>query len=183
MGRTLIAGILAAAALAAATAGGSDSTGSETVDCGTRIQVDGRAGPGGSDDLRLGHLYLAGLRQQGADAHPEAFEPQPGKRRAFVKSASIVDAGAPVTLAVPRHERERMKLVVARFYRPHAQGHVIKLEPCPPDAEVAGNPVGPRTPFVGGIQVNGPGCYTLRARPEGGEPVTRRVRLGVESCG
>ena len=182
MRRTIAAGILAAAALAAATAGGSGSANSETVDCGTRIQAEGRAGPGGSDDLRLGHLYLAGLRQQGAEAHPEAFEPRPGERRAFVKSASIVDAGAPVTLAVPRHERDRMKLEVARFYRPHAQGHAIRLEPCPPDAEVAGQPVGPRTPFVGGIQVRGPGCYSLRAQADGGDPVTRRVKLGVESC-
>jgi hypothetical protein len=58
----------------------------------------------------------------------------------------------------------------------------VRLEPCDPEAEVGGQPVGPRTPFVGGVMVTGPGCYSLRARPAGGEAITRRVKLGVERC-
>ncbi len=133
-------------------------------------------------DLRLGGVYLAGLRHTGRNAPVDTFKPRPGKRFASVKSPPVVDTGADATLEVPAREAGRFQYEIAHDRGPAARGPVIRLVPCPADAEVAGEPVGPRTPFVGGIMVTGPGCYTLRARVEGEEPVTRRVKLGVESC-
>ena len=146
--------------------------------------MTGGPAPGPSRrDLRLGALYVSGLREFGRTEPPSRFKPEPGERYAFVKTAPVVDAGAAVTYSVARSDRSGMEIEVARFSTPHARGDAVRLEPCDPDAEVGGKPVGARTPFVGGVMVTGPGCYSLRARPAGGAAVTRRVKLGVETCG
>jgi len=188
MRRTLAAGaaaaLLAAAAIEIASAGTPAEGEPPGVDCGSRIQLTGGTAPQPSrEDLRLGALYVSGLREFGRTEPPSRFEPEPGERYAFVKTAPVVDAGPAVTYSVGRADRRAMEIQVARFSTPHARGDAVRLEPCDPDHQVNGRPVGPRTPFVGGVMVTGPGCYTLRARPEGGEPVTRRVKLGVKNCG
>jgi hypothetical protein len=153
-----------------------------TVNCEDRIQVIGRAPRGGHNDLRFGPVYLTGLRQTGRRQPPSFFEPNGGRRFAVVKSPPVVDAGVVATLEVPGREAGRLEYEIAHDTTPHARGPTVRLEACAPDAEVAGKPVGPRTPFIGGIRVTGPGCYSIRVRVGGRAPVTRRVKLGVESC-
>jgi hypothetical protein len=177
------AALLAAAAIEIATAGTPADGEPPAVDCGSRIQLTGGPAPRPSRrDLRLGALYVSGLREFGRTEPPSRFEPEPGERYAFVKSAPVVDAGAAVIYSVARADRSAMDIEVARSSTPHARGDVVRLDPCKPDHEVAGKPVGPRTPFVGGVMVTGPGCYSLRARSKGEPAITRRVKLGVERC-
>ena len=185
VGISLCAAFGLAAAAHSGQATSNESTGPPVVDCTTRSQVvPAREHPGRIRPSILRRSVVAGPvvilgAKQWAD-YPG--RPKPGIRIP-VKSPMIVDAGAAVTISLAEESEQVARIVVGLDQKPYEfRTDAVTLEPCPPDATVAGRRVGRRTPFLGGFRLHGPTCVSVTVTPvEDPEPIAREIAFGA-SC-
>ena len=114
------------------------------------------------------------------DDHPDSSRPG---IRIPVKTPILVKAGPAVTVTLSADSQREALITVGRDRKPYnVRAPSIELEPCPPDATVAGRPVGRRTPFPGGFKLHGPTCVTLTVEVAGQvDAHTRQIGFGT-SC-
>jgi hypothetical protein len=159
-----------------------DSAAHPVVDCTSRIQViPAREHPARIAPSVLRRSVVAGpvvfLGAKQWSDYPD--RPRPGIRIP-VKSPYIVDAGKAVTISLAEEEEMQARLMVGRDQKPYnLRTAAVTLEPCEPDATVAGRRVGRRTPFLAGFKLHGPSCITVSVTPAGEGPVTRDIPFGA----
>jgi hypothetical protein len=152
-----------------------------SVNCETRNQVISRAPARSRKDVRIGPVTI--YRAQELAEWPHRYlQPEANARFAFVKIPFIVDAGPGATIALRRASRRHALIDVGRDQGPGVSDSEVKLVPCPPGAEVAGRPVGPRTIFTGGFRIEGPQCLHLSVSGED-YTVAKTIGLGIQDCG
>ncbi len=108
-------------------------------------------------------------------------------RLVTIKAPMVVDAGRAVTLTISPPPGRRAKLWAGLDHdNPpsyEVRGRRIELQPCSPNAMVAGRRVGRRTTFLGGFKVAGRMCLGLRVRVHGRpKPIERTIRFGKRHC-
>jgi hypothetical protein len=158
------------------------------VTCDTRIQVVPRRGNLLSPAvrkhaIRIGDLYFLGARPL-ARAPRAEFEPRHGEP-APVKTPFVVPSGdTSVTVALAEPSRDGAAIDVGLDQRPYdVRADAITLEPCAPDAEVAGRRVGPYTPFNAGFALKGAQCLRLTVLTEDrSDTAEGRIALGRRTC-
>jgi hypothetical protein len=152
------------------------------IDCQTRSQVIGRAPARSPRDVVAGPVTFYRAREY-AGWDRELFEPQRGASLAPVKLPIIIDTGPGATLELSERSARHAILWIGRDTGPDLRGPAATLVPCPPGAEVADRPVGPRTIFLGGFRVDGPRCLEVTiSSPSMPRPRTREIPLGRD-CG
>ncbi len=153
------------------------------VTCETRSQVIGRAPAANRQDIAAGPVAFYRAKEV-ARWDREFLEPKGSSELAPVKLPIIVASGSPVTLSLTDRSRRHAVLNIGRDRGRDLRGPEVTLVPCPPDAEVAGRPVGRRTIFTGGFRVDGPRCLEVAvSSPSLSSPRTREIALGRRDCG
>jgi hypothetical protein len=171
----------------AARARGGESADPPIVDCDSRIQViPSRRHPGRIPrSLRKSSVFAGPVVFVSAKQFEgEAIDPG-DKRLRPVKVPMLVGAGHTVTVAVSAPTGRRAVVEVGLDRRPYAvRTPSVELRPCSRRAKVAGRRVGRRTPFLGGLRLDGPMCLALTVAVEDtSEPITRNVAFGENACG
>jgi hypothetical protein len=153
------------------------------VNCETRSQLIGPGPDPSSKDITAGPVSFFNARAYANWDH-RFFEPRRPGWLASVKLPIIVETGAGATLTLSTRSARHAQLAIGRNRGRDLRGPEATLVPCPPGAEVAGRPVGPRTAFLGGFRVDGPQCLeitvTAASMPA---PRIRALPLGREGCG
>ena len=175
--------LVLALGLAASSSRAGPSPDPPTVDCQSRGQTIGGSPPAGPSDIVAGPLIVRGGKIWGDEPRSELEPRRPGER-VPVKTPFVVKAGHPATLALSAHDRTRGRIMVGLDQAPYdLRGPEVRFDPCPPDATVAGVPVGPRTVFVGGFRIDGPLCLHLTVAPDGSSrTIHRRIAFGRGTC-
>lgn len=113
-------------------------------------------------DLFVGHrLLLAGALAP----KTHEFRDRPGGWW-WLKTLAMVGGRGTVTISVPRSERSRLHL---RYLH---DSRTVTFRPCR-------RPAGQWSYYPGGFVYSKRGCYAIEIRLGGGDPVRRRIPLGV----
>lgn len=150
-----------------------------TVECSAHVEGEEPIGAASVDDLVVGPVRFAALRNTARTLVSSADRP----RFVPIKAGVVVKAGAVVTVATPREERPYVRFGVPRHGADY--GRPVRFEACP-QREPAWNydgSVGPWTGFVAGFQVRGPRCSPIEVWVSGRErPFRELVSFGPGSC-
>ena len=162
-----------------------------TVDCKSRMQViPPKDHPGHiSPEARRVSAFAGPVMFLGAKQYAdEAFRPHRDGKDWRLKTPVYVKAGSPVTIAVDSPEDRELLLSIG-LDRRGPQGNyeyaaeAIRLEPCNPDAKVAGRRVGRKTPFLGGFRFEGNTCVDVTVGVEDEtEPHHTSFGFGRRNC-
>jgi hypothetical protein len=140
------------------------------VPCSATEGLRGNVPAKTKSDVRVGTVRFRGLRQETRIPPPDL--PTDGRWHPL-KAPLILRSGLPVTVvslkAVGAYPAQLM------VYGKH--GRRIAVQPCPP------TPKRPRTAFLGGFRVKGPTCVVLSVSSQSSPRATKRVPIGMGSCG
>lgn len=142
-----------------------------------------------SGDLIVGPMIWYGLGKYRPEKWRSLDEPRDGKYEVIKNPVGILSPVS-VKLSVPSTEKSNIGLMYVRerskvgYFYPEELDDMVVFQPCPrtEDEKNLWPPHGFPTNWAGGFVVAGRRCVSLRIEPSGGEPVTARLPLGVESC-
>ena len=162
-------------------------TQTRSVTCESRIQVIPRHGKPLTQEMRrhaveIGGVFFLGARDY-VDSPRSEFEARPG-RTAPVKTPYLVPSGPPVTVTLATRSVPHTDAEVGLDQAPYkVRADAVTLEPCPPEAEVAGRRVGRYTTFNAGFRVDGPQCLRLEVQADDeASPDRGRISLKHSTC-
>jgi hypothetical protein len=149
------------------------------VGCARRIEGGRPISSSLPGDFEIGPISFTGLRFA-ATAPRKDLTPRRGKRWQVWKAAPVVDAGAPVTVAVAAQDRAHLRVGWSG-----GMAAALTFSPCAPSTPAFSyrGTVGERTAWAGGFYVDGPGCRHIDVWVRGrAQPLSRTVSFGAGKC-